>query len=101
MLSWVYPMRKCSFALLLLSACAWAQPTPIPENPPDPVVAEVNGRKITKSEYKKILEAQDGNMRSLAEKQPKAFLEQYALYESVLAAAEKAGLDKQSPFKEK
>jgi hypothetical protein len=95
-------MRKCSFALFLLSACAWAQPTPIPETPPaDPVIAEINGRKITRNEYKKILEAQDGAMRSMAESQPKAFLEQYALYEGVLAAAEKAGLDKQSPFKEK
>jgi hypothetical protein len=65
------------------------------------VIATVNGRKITRSEYKKILDAQDGAMRTLAEKQPKAFLEQYALYETVLAAAEKAGLDKQSPFKEK
>jgi parvulin-like peptidyl-prolyl isomerase len=93
-------MYKCSFALLLLSVCAWTQSTPIPATP-EPVIATVNGRKITLSEYKKILEAQDGNMRTMAEKQPKAFLEQYALYEGVLAAAEKAGLEKQSPFKEK
>ncbi|HYP06394.1 MAG TPA: peptidyl-prolyl cis-trans isomerase [Bryobacteraceae bacterium] len=77
--------------------CAWTQ-TP---DAGDPVVAVVNGRKITRSEYKKILEAQEGQLRALAEKQPKAFLEQFALYEGILAAAEKAGLDKQSPFKEK
>lgn len=40
-------------------------------------------------------------MRAMAEKQPKTFLEQYALYENVLAVAERAGLDKQSPFKER
>jgi parvulin-like peptidyl-prolyl isomerase len=93
-------MCKRSFALFLLSVCAWTQSLPI-DNPSDPVVAVVNGRKITKSEYRKMLEAQDPNMRALAEKQPKVFLEQYALYETILQAAEKAGLEKQSPFKEK
>jgi hypothetical protein len=48
-----------------------------------------------------MVEAQEGTMRAMAETQPKAFLEQYGLYETVLTAAEKAGLDKQSPFKEK
>ena len=33
-----------------------------------------------------MLEAQDANMKGLAKQQPKAFLEQYALYETVLAA---------------
>ena len=93
-------MRKCSFALLLLSACAWTQKLPI-DNPDDPIVAVVNGRKLKASEYKKMAEAQDPAMRALAVQQPKAFLEQYALYEAVLAAAEKEGLDQQNPFKEK
>jgi parvulin-like peptidyl-prolyl isomerase len=93
-------MCKRSFALLLLSACAWTQSLPI-DNPSDPTVAVVNGRKISKSEYRKMIEAQDPNMRALAEKQPKVFLEQYALYETMLQAAEKAGLEKQNPFKEK
>jgi len=65
------------------------------------VIAVINGRKITTSEYKRMLEAQDPKMRSLASSQPKAFLEEYALYETVLAAAEKQGLDQQSPYKEK
>lgn len=93
-------MRKCSFAFLLLSVCSLAQ-TPLPDEPKEAVIAEINGRKITLAEYKRMLEAQDQNMKSLAQRQPKAFLEEYALYETVLAAAEKAGLDKQSPFKEK
>jgi parvulin-like peptidyl-prolyl isomerase len=93
-------MCKRSFALLLLSVCAWTQGLPI-DDPSDAVVAVVNGRKITKSEYQKMVEAQDANMRALAQQQPKAFLEQYALYDAVLTAAEKAGLDKQSPFKER
>jgi hypothetical protein len=93
-------MWKCSFALFLLSVCAWTQTAPLPISP-DPVIAVVNGRKITRSEYRKMVEAQDGNMRSMAETQPKAFLEQYGLYETILVAAEKAGLEKQSPFKEK
>lgn len=63
-------------------------------------MAEVNGRKITLGEYKQMVEAQDSGMRSLAQRQPKQFLEQYALYESVLQAAESAGMDQQSPFKE-
>ena len=85
-----YPMWKCSFALFSLSLCAWAQSLPI-DNPSDPVVAELNGRKITKSEYQKMADAQDATMKAMAQQQPKAFLEQYALYESVLAAAEKVG----------
>jgi parvulin-like peptidyl-prolyl isomerase len=93
-------MCKRSFALLLLSVCAWTQNLPI-DDPSDAVVAVVNGRKITKSEYQKMLESQDANMRAMAQQQPKAFLEQYALYETVLNAAEKAGLEKQSPFKER
>ena len=93
-------MCKRSFALLSLCFCAWTQSLPV-EDPSDPVVAVLNGRKITKSEYQKMADAQDGNMKAMAQQQPKAFLEQYAMYESVLSEAEKAGLDKQSPFKER
>ena len=93
-------MLKRSFAVVLLSACAWTQSLPV-DDPKDAVVATVNGRKITLSEYKRILEAQDATMRVVAERQPKAFLEQYALFETVLNAAEKAALDQQSPLKEK
>jgi parvulin-like peptidyl-prolyl isomerase len=92
-------MWKRSFALSLLSVCAWTQTLPL-DNPSDPVVAVVNGRKITKSDYQKMVQAQDPRMRALAQQQPKAFLEEYALYDAVLSEAEKAGLDKQSPFKE-
>ena len=93
-------MCKCSFALVFLSACAWTQSLPT-GSPQEAVIAVINGRKITISEYKRMLEAQDPKMRSLASSQPKAFLEEYALYETVLAAAEKQGLDQQSPYKEK
>ena len=93
-------MRKCSFALFLLSACAWTQALPV-DDPKEAVVAVVNGRNITLSEYKRILEAQDATMKAVAERQPKAFLEQFALFEMVLGAAEKAGLDQRDPFKEK
>ena len=39
-------MRKCCFALVLLSMCAWTQSLPI-EQPTEAVVAVINGRKIT------------------------------------------------------
>jgi foldase protein PrsA len=61
----------------------------------------VNGRKITVSEFKRLMEAQDQGMKAMAATQPEAFLEQYALYESVLVAAEKAGLAQKSPFQER
>ena len=93
-------MRKCSFALVLLSMCAWTQSLPT-QQPKEAVIAVVNGRKLTLGEYKRIVEAQDGKMKALAIQQPKAFLEEYALYETVLAQAEKARLDQQSPYKEK
>ena len=93
-------MRKCSLVLLALAVCASAQTLPI-DPPKEAVVAVVNGRNITLSEYKRMAEAQEGQMKALSQQNPKIFLEQYALYEAVLAAAEKAGLDKQSPFKER
>src|SRR3954451_14092888 len=93
-------MRTCSFALLLLSPCAWTQRLPV-DGPKDAVVAAVNGRGITLSEYRRMLEAQDPQMHALAVRDPKAFLVQYALYENILGAAEKQGLDQQSPFKER
>ena len=96
----IHLMCKSALALLSLSLLAWSQNLPIAP-PAEAVVAVVNGRRITKSDYQRMLEAQDPNMRALAQKQPKAFLEQFAMYETVLAAAEKAGLDQQSPFKER
>lgn len=80
--------------------CAWTQSLPT-QQPKEAVIAVVNGRKLTLGEYKRIVEAQDGKMKALAIQQPKAFLEEYALYETVLAQAEKARLDQQSPYKEK
>ena len=40
-----------------------------------------------------MLAVQDPKMKAIAMQQPKAFLDEYALYETVLAQAEKAGLD--------
>jgi parvulin-like peptidyl-prolyl isomerase len=93
-------MRKCCFALVLLSLCAWTQSLPT-EQPKEAVVALINGRKVTLSEFKRMLAVQDAKMKALAMQQPKAFLDEYALYETVLAQAEKARLDQQSPYKEK
>ena len=93
-------MRKCCFALVLLSLCAWTQSLPT-EQPKEAVVAIINGRKVTLAEFKRMLAVQDPKMKALAMQQPKAFLDEYALYETVLAQAEKARLDQQSPYKEK
>ena len=48
-------------------------------------VAVINGRKVTLAEFKRMLAVQDPKMKALAMQQPKAFLDEYALYETVLS----------------
>jgi hypothetical protein len=91
------------FGLWLLAVCAFPQTTAsppqlAPEVTPDTVVATINGQKFTARDYQQLLTNMPQQMRDTAMKQPRALLEQYAMFQSILAEAEKAKLDQQRPY---
>jgi foldase protein PrsA len=91
------------FGLLLLALCAFpqtstSQPVIAPEVTPDTVIATINGQKFTARQYQQLLANIPQQMRETAMKQPRALLEQYAMFQNILAEAEKSKLDQQSPY---
>jgi len=90
------------FCLAAAAHCCFAQEaqTPSPVTP-DTVVATVNGQKFTAREYEQLLANMTPELRANAMKQPRTLLEQYALFQNILAEAEKEGLDQHSPYKER
>jgi peptidyl-prolyl cis-trans isomerase C len=79
---------------------------PIPSSvttdlPLDTVVASIGGRKITAGEMQKIVTALPTQLQQNYAQDKKGFLKQYALLDQLAKLAEKAGLDKQSPAKER
>jgi peptidyl-prolyl cis-trans isomerase C len=77
----------------------FAPATPPPPVSPDTVVAEVDGRKITAAEMDKIIGAFPPNNQQTFHSRPQ-LLSQVFLLQRLAEDAEKAGLDKQSPYKE-
>ncbi len=76
-----------------------AAPTPPPPVSADTIVAEVDGRKITAAEMDKILAALPAADQNTVHARPQ-LLSNVFLMQKLVADAEKAGLDKQSPYKE-
>jgi peptidyl-prolyl cis-trans isomerase C len=74
-------------------------PTPPPPVSPDTVVAEVNGRKITAAEMDKIIGAFPAANQQALRQRPQ-ILSQVFMMQKLAEDAEKADLDKQSPYKE-
>lgn len=66
---------------------------------PDAVVIEVNGQKFTKAEVDKLISAMPPQLQTGARSQPQV-LSQYFFYKKLAEEAEKAGLEKESPYKE-
>jgi len=92
-----YPLLAAVAALSLQ-----AQPDLAPPRPkPDQIVAEVNGRKITIAEIRKIVANAPPNVVESLEKDPADFFERYTLLNSLTADAKKAGLEKVSPYKDR
>lgn len=100
-----------SFLFFLIPAAMWAQssPPPAPVPPPtaapalaaDTVVATFeNGRKITAGELTSFLAAMPPNMAQAAQRDRKAFVQQFAMMHLLSEMAEKAKLDQQSPTRE-
>jgi peptidyl-prolyl cis-trans isomerase C len=73
--------------------------TPPPPVAPDTVVAEVEGRKITAAEMDKILASLPANNQQAIRARPQ-LLTQVFLMQRLAEDAAKAGLDKQSPYRE-
>jgi peptidyl-prolyl cis-trans isomerase C len=73
-----------------------ATPAPIA---PDSVVIEVDGQKMTAAELDKLIAGMPPQLQQSARMQPQ-LLGQYFFYKKLVEEAEKAGLEKQSPFKE-
>jgi parvulin-like peptidyl-prolyl isomerase len=73
--------------------------TPPPPVSPDTVVAEVDGRKITAAEMDKIISGLATADQQTIRARPQ-LLSNVFMMQRLMADAEKAGLDKQSPYKE-
>ncbi len=68
---------------------------------PETVVATVNGKPITAGELNKMIDALQPTQRAIAQREPKRFLENWALFQTILEYAEKAKLEERSPYKER
>jgi peptidyl-prolyl cis-trans isomerase C len=96
------------FCLCIAAHCSFAQTAPkagaqsdTPAVTPETVVATINGQKFTAREYEQLLANMTPQVREGAIKQPRAVLEQYAMFQIILAEAEQSKLDQQSPYKER
>jgi peptidyl-prolyl cis-trans isomerase C len=76
-----------------------AAATPPPPVAPDTVVAEVDGRKITAAEMDKIIASFPATNQQAIRARPQ-LLSQVFLMQRLAEDATKAGLDKQSPYRE-
>ncbi len=94
--------------LFLFTLSVWAQtgapqstPPPVPDLPPDTVVATFGaGQKLTAGELKSFLAAMPPNMAQAALRDRRAFVQQFALMHRLSEMAEQAKLDQQSPTRE-
>jgi peptidyl-prolyl cis-trans isomerase C len=73
--------------------------TPPPPVSPDTVVLEVDGKKITAAELDKVLNGFPAGTQQTLHQRPQ-LLGQVFMMQRLAEDAEKAGLDKQSPYKE-
>jgi parvulin-like peptidyl-prolyl isomerase len=103
-----------SFLFFLVTAAVWAQsaapqlaapqasaPSAAPALAADTVVATFEtGRKITAGELTSFLAAMPPNMAQAAQRDRRAFVQQFALMHLLSEMAEKAKLDEQSPTRE-
>ncbi len=99
---------RLTFPVFVLAAIGvWAQqpqpaapaPLSLPNVPPETVVATMNGEKLTAGELKAMIEAMDPKLQQNFQKEPRAFMQQYAMLDYIAHNAEKAKLDEQEPTK--
>jgi len=96
-----------SIAFFLMTAAVWAQTAaPAPVRPPvksdaDTVVATFgDGEKLTAAELKSFIAAMPPSMQQSAQRDRRAFVQQFALMHRLAQLAEQAKLDRRSPTRE-
>ncbi|HUJ24162.1 MAG TPA: peptidylprolyl isomerase [Bryobacteraceae bacterium] len=95
-------MRNTSILLVILAAqCAAQDAPPAPPKPaPDTVIATVDGKKLTYGELDGIVHGLSPQLQQNLARDPKQFIQQFALMQRLSELAEKAKLDEKSPYKE-
>jgi hypothetical protein len=91
-------LKLAIFVPVLLSAQEAPKPAEIPAGT---VVASAGGRKITAGELESFVKALPGQVEQGFNANRKEFVRQYVLMDALSRMAEKDGLDKESPAKER
>ncbi len=89
-------MKICCLSLFLCLLPALAQEAIKPET----VVAVVNGKSYTAADIDRLLSPLSPVRQQMAHRDPKAFLEEYAMFDLIAEMAEKAKVAEKSPYKE-
>ena len=90
-------MKICCLPLLV---CLLPALAPAEEVKPETVVAIVNGKTYTAADIDKIMSPLSPVRQQMARRDPKAFLEEFALFDLIGEMAEKAKIAEKSPYKE-
>lgn len=88
-------MKICCLSLFLCLLPVWAQ-----EAKPETVVAVVNGKPYTAADIDRMLSPLSPVRQQMAHRDPKAFLEEFALFDLIADMAEKSKVYDKSPYKE-
>ncbi len=88
-------MKICYLTLFLCLLPVWAQ-----EAKPETVVAVVNGKPYTAADIDRMLSPLSPVRQQMAHRDPKAFLEEFALFDLIADMAEKSKVYDKSPYKE-
>lgn len=91
---------KLFLTSLLLCSCAFSQ-AKREDIPPQTVVAEIDGRKVTAGELSQFIGAMVGTMPAAFERDPKEFTRQLALMFKLAKLAEQEKIDQKPPFKQR
>src|SRR5688572_4914905 len=96
---------KFFLAITLAAVVLWAQarqPSQTQaEVAADTIVATVNGKKLTAEQVRNMIATTPPQVQQAFAKNPEQFMREYAWYSLIQQLAEKAELDKRSPYKER
>ncbi|MEO8130387.1 MAG: hypothetical protein ABI822_25025, partial [Bryobacteraceae bacterium] len=86
-------MKICCLALFLSLLPAVAE-----EVKPETVVAVVNGKPYTAADIERLIAPLSPVRQQMVHRDPKAFLEEYAMFDLIADMAEKAKVYEKSPY---
>jgi parvulin-like peptidyl-prolyl isomerase len=95
-------MKSMGVALIIFTSIAAAQTAPAEGQKPSPetVVATIDGKKLTQGELDGYMQVLSAQAQQGAKRDPKQFIQQFALMQRLSGMAEKARLDQKSPYRE-